>query len=95
MKIIRIEDPETLLGTVNKVLMNLVHQVELFLKLNEQIKKLSRAKKFKDKKITGAEIAGGTSKLVSVAKRTGYMATAFGATDFIRSGARKKRAVNH
>ena len=85
-----IDDPETLLGTVNKVLIEFGAPGGAVLKVMNRVKKLSRAKKFKDKKITDAEIAGGTSKLVSVAKRTGYMATAFGATDFITSGARQK-----
>ena len=85
-----IDDPETLLGTVNKVLIEYGLPGGAVLKIMNRAKKISRAKKFKDKKITDAEIAGGTSKLVSVAKRTGYMATAFGATDFITSGARQK-----
>jgi len=86
----KIDEPETLLGTVNKVLLEYGLPGGAVFKIMNRAKKISRAKKFKDKKITDAEIAGGTSKLASIAKRSGYMATAFGATDFITSGARQK-----
>jgi hypothetical protein len=52
-------------------------------------KKILKAKKTKDAaKIS--EAAGEGSKIVNIAKRSGYMATAFGATDFITAGARQR-----
>ena len=86
----KIDDPETLLGTVNKVLIEYGVPGGAVFKVMNRAKKLIRAKKFKDKKITDAEIAGGSSKAVNLAKRVGYMSAAFGATDFITSGARQK-----
>ena len=86
----KIDDPETLLGSVNKVLIEYGLPGGAVFKIMNRAKKLIRAKKVKDKKITAKEISGGSSKAVNIAKRAGYMATAFGATDFITSGARQK-----
>ena len=51
-------------------------------------KKLFKSKKVKDAN-TAAKATGTTAKGSDIAKRAGYMATAFGATDFITSGARQ------
>ena len=53
-------------------------------------KVMNRAKKLiKAKKSKRSNKAAGTAgtKIANIAKRAGYMATAFGATDFIASGA--------
>jgi hypothetical protein len=83
----KIDDPETLLGTVNKVLIEYGLPGGAVFKVMSRAKKLIRAKKVKDK-----TIAAGTAgtKIANIAKRSGYMATAFGATDFITSGARQR-----
>ena len=74
-----IENPETFLGSVNKIL------IEFGLPGGAVVKILNRAKKlFKGKKAAQATAATGAGTTVAnVAKRAGYMATAFGATDFI------------
>ena len=72
----KIENPETFLGSVNKVL------IEFGVPGGAVVKILNRAKKlFKGKK--AAQATCNTGKTVNIAKRAGYMATAFGATDFI------------
>ena len=83
----KIDDPETLLGTVNKVLIEYGLPGGAVFKVMSRAKKLIKAKKVKDK-----TIAAGTAgtKIANIAKRSGYMATAFGATDFITSGARQR-----
>jgi hypothetical protein len=83
----KIDDPETLLGTVNKVLIEYGLPGGAVFKVMNRAKKLIKAKKVKDK-----TIAAGTAgtKIANIAKRSGYMATAFGATDFITSGARQR-----
>jgi hypothetical protein len=85
----KIAEPETLLGTVNKVL------IEYGLPGGAVFKVMNRAKKlFKSKKINDANkvaaVTGAGTKIVNTAKRVGYMSTAFAATDFITSGARSK-----
>ena len=84
----KIDDPETLLGTVNQVLLEYGIPGGAVFKVMSRAKKLIKAKKVKDK-----TIAAGTAgtKIANIAKRSGYMATAFAATDFITSGARQKR----
>ena len=86
----KIDDPETLLGTVNKVLIEYGLPGGAVFKVMNRAKKLIKAKKVKDK-----TIAAGTAgtKIANIAKRSGYMATAFGATDFITSGARQKEGA--
>ena len=86
----KIDDPETMLGSINKILIEYGVPGGAVFKVMNRAKKLIKAKKTKDKKITNKEISGGSSKAVDIAKRSGYMATAFGATDFITSGARQK-----
>ncbi len=83
----KIEDPETLLGSINKVLIEFGAPGGAVFKVMNRAKKLIKAKKVKDK-----TIAAGTAgtKIANIAKRSGYMATAFGATDFITSGARQR-----
>ena len=84
----KIDDPETLLGTVNKVLIEYGLPGGAVFKVMNRAKKLIKAKKVKDKTIAAT---GAGTKIANIAKRSGYMATAFGATDFITSGARQKR----
>ena len=85
----KIEDPETLLGTVNKVLIEYGIPGGAVFKVMNRAKKILKAKKTKDAaKIS--EATGEGSKIVNIAKRSGYMATAFGATDFITAGARQR-----
>ena len=86
----KIDDPETLLGTVNKVLIEYGLPGGAVFKVMNRAKKLIKAKKVKDKTIA-AGTAG--SKIANIAKRSGYMATAFGATDFITSGARQREGA--
>ena len=83
----KIDDPETLLGTVNKVLIEYGLPGGAVFKVMNRAKKLLKAKKVKD-----TSIAAGTAgtKIANIAKRSGYMATAFAATDFITSGARQR-----
>jgi len=83
----KIDDPETLLGTVNQVLIEYGLPGGAVFKVMNRAKKLIKAKKVKDK-----TIAAGTAgtKIANIAKRSGYMATAFAATDFITSGARQR-----
>ena len=84
----KIDDPETLLGTVNKVLIEYGLPGGAVFKVMNRAKKLIKAKKVKD-----TSIAAGTAgtKIANIAKRSGYMAAAFGATDFITSGARQRK----
>ena len=83
----KIDDPETLLGSINQVLIEYGLPGGAVFKVMSRAKKLIKAKKVKDK-----TIAAGTAgtKIANIAKRSGYMATAFGATDFITSGARQR-----
>ncbi len=83
----KIQDPETLLGTVNKVLIEYGVPGGAVFKVMNRAKKLLKSKKAKDAN-AAAQAAGTTAKGSNIAKRAGYMATAFGATDFITSGAR-------
>ncbi len=85
----KIADPETLLGTVNKVLIEYGAPGGAVFKIMNRAKKLFKAKKVKDANAAAAAVGAGT-KTVNLAKRVGYMATAFGATDFIASGARQR-----
>jgi len=85
----KIADPETLLGTVNKILVEYGIPGGLVFKVMGRAKKLFKSKKAIDAK-KAAELTGQGSKIVNVAKRAGYMSTAFAATDFITSGARSK-----
>ncbi len=85
----KIENPETLLGSVNKVL------IEFGIPGGAVFKVMNRAKKlFKGKK--GAQAAAATgagANAVNIAKRAGYMATAFGATDFIVANPERENLV--
>jgi hypothetical protein len=85
----KIADPETLLGTVNKVLIEYGIPGGAVFKIMNRAKKLFKSKKAIDAK-KAADLTGQGSKLVNTAKRVGYMSTAFAATDFITSGARSK-----
>jgi len=85
----KIKDPETLLGTVNKVLIEYGLPGGAVFKVMNRAKKLFKSKKAKDA-ATAAAATGAGAKTVNLAKRVGYMATAFGATDFITSGARQR-----
>jgi hypothetical protein len=75
----KIESPETFIGSINKVL------IEFGVPGSAVVKVLNRAKKlFKGKKAAQAATAtGAAANTVNIAKRAGYMAAAFGATDFI------------
>ena len=84
----KIQDPETLLGTVNKVLIEYGVPGGLVFKSMNRAKKLLKGKKAKDAN-AAAKATGTTAQGSNIAKRAGYMATAFGATDFITSGARQ------
>ena len=84
----KIQDPETLLGTVNKVLIEYGVPGGLVFKSMNRAKKILRGKKAKDAN-AAAKATGTTAQGSNIAKRAGYMATAFGATDFITSGARQ------
>jgi len=76
----KIEDPETLLGSINKVLIEFgVPGGGVFKVMNRAKKLLRKGKKAKQ----AAAAAGASSNVANIAKRAGYMATAFGATDFI------------
>jgi len=85
----KIEDPETLLGTVNKVLIEYGLPGGAVFKVMNRAKKLFKSKKIKDANAAAAATGAG-AKTVNLAKRVGYMATAFGATDFITAGARQR-----
>ena len=85
----KIADPETLLGSVNKVLIEYGLPGGAVFKVMNRAKKLFKSKKAKDAVVAGT-LTGQGSKLVNTAKRVGYMSTAFAATDFITSGARSK-----
>jgi len=84
----KIQDPETLLGTVNKVLIEYGIPGGAVFKVMNRAKKILKGKKAKDAN-AAAKATGTTAKGSDIAKRVGYMATAFGATDFITSGARQ------
>jgi hypothetical protein len=84
----KIRDPETLLGTVNKVLIEYGIPGGAVFKVMNRAKKILKGKKAKDAN-AAAKATGTTVQGSSIAKRAGYMATAFGATDFITSGARQ------
>ena len=84
----KIQDPETLLGTVNKVLIEYGVPGGGVFKVMNRAKKLFKSKKVKDAN-TAAKATGTTVKGSDIAKRVGYMSTAFAATDFITSGARQ------
>jgi hypothetical protein len=76
----KIKDPETLLGTVNKVLIEYGVPGGAVFKIMNRAKKMFRGKKA----LTAAAAATGTvAKGTQIAKRSGYMAGAFGATDFL------------
>ena len=85
----KIKDPETLLGSVNKVLIEYGAPGGVVFKIMNRAKKLFKSKKAKDAVVAGTLTGQGT-KIVNTAKRVGYMSTAFAATDFITSGARSK-----
>jgi len=86
----KIEDPETLLGSVNKVLIEFgVPGGGVFKVMNRAKKILRKGKKAKD----AAAAAGASSNVANIAKRAGYMATAFGATDFIVANPERENLV--
>ena len=73
----KIEEPETLLGSISKVL------IQYGIPGGAVFKVMNRAKKILNK---GKKIVKPTTKFekgTQIAKRAGYMATAFAATDFI------------
>ena len=84
----KIQDPETLLGTINKIAIEYGLPGGGVFKIMNRAKKLLKSKKVKDAN-AAAKATGTTAKGSDIAKRVGYMATAFGATDFITSGARQ------
>ena len=84
----KIQDPETLLGTINKIAVEYGVPGGGVFKVMNRAKKLLKGKKAKDAN-AAAKATGTTAKGSDIAKRVGYMATAFGATDFITSGARQ------
>ena len=84
----KIQDPETLLGTINKIAVEYGVPGGAVFKVMNRAKKLLKGKKAKDAN-AAAKATGTTAKGSDIAKRVGYMATAFGATDFITSGARQ------
>ena len=76
----KIESPETFIGSVNKIL------IEFGVPGGAVVKILMRANKlFKGKKkaAQAAAATGAGANAANIAKRVGYMATAFGVTDFI------------
>jgi len=76
----KIKDPETLLGSVNKVLIEYGVPGGAVFKIMNRAKKMFRGKKA----LNAAAAATGTvAKGTQIAKRSGYMAGAFGATDFL------------
>ena len=86
----KIEDPETLLGSVNKVLIEYgIPGGGVFKAMNRAKKLLRKGKKAKD----AAAAAGASSNVANIAKRAGYMATAFGATDFIVANPERENLV--
>jgi len=86
----KIEDPETLLGSVNKVLIEFgIPGGAVFKVMNRAKKLLRKGKKAKD----AAAAAGASSNVANIAKRAGYMATAFGATDFIVANPERENLV--
>ena len=85
----KVKDPETLLGSVSKVLVEYGLPGGAVFKVMNRAKKLLKSKKIKDAK-TAAQATGAGAQIVNTAKRVGYMSTAFAATDFITSGARQK-----
>ena len=86
----KIESPETLLGSVNKVLIEFgVPGGGVFKIMNRAKKLLRKGKKAKD----AAAAAGASSNVANIAKRAGYMATAFGATDFIVANPERENLV--
>ena len=85
----KVADPETLLGTVNKVLIEYGLPGGAIFKILNRAKKILKSKKVKDAN-TAAAATGAAAQTVNLAKRVGYMGTAFGATDFITSGARQR-----
>ena len=84
----KIQDPETLLGTINKIAVEYGVPGGGVFKVMNRAKKLLKGKKAKDAN-AAAKATGTTAQGSNIAKRAGYMATAFGATDFITSGARQ------
>jgi len=84
----KIQDPETLLGTINKIAVEYGVPGGGVFKIMNRAKKILKSKKAKDAN-SAAKATGTTAKGSDIAKRAGYMATAFGATDFITSGARQ------
>jgi len=86
----KIEDPETLLGSVNKVLIEFgVPGGGVFKVMNRAKKLLRKGKKAKQ----AAAAAGASSNVANIAKRAGYMATAFGATDFLVANPNRENLV--
>ena len=86
----KLESPETLLGSVNKVLIEFgIPGGGVFKIMNRAKKILRKGKKAKD----AAAAAGASSNVANIAKRAGYMATAFGATDFIVANPERENLV--
>jgi len=86
----KIEDPETLLGSVNKILIEFgIPGGGVFKVMNRAKKLLRKGKKAKQ----AAAVTGASSNVANVAKRAGYMATAFGATDFIVANPERENLV--
>ena len=76
----KIKDPETLLGTVNKVLIEYGVPGGAVFKIMNRARKMFRGKKALN---AAADATGTVAKGTQIAKRAGYMAGAFGATDFL------------
>ena len=76
----KIADPETLLGSINKVLIEYGAPGGAVFKIMNRAKRLFKSKKALDAK-KAAALSGQGSKIVNTAKRVGYMSTAFAATD--------------
>ena len=86
----KIENPETLLGSINKVLIEYgIPGGGVFKAMNRAKKLLRKGKKAKD----AAVVTGASSNVANIAKRAGYMATAFGATDFIVANPERENLV--
>jgi len=85
----KIENPETFIGSVNKIL------IEFGVPGSAVVKILNRSKKlFKGKKAAQATAATGAgANAANIAKRAGYMAAAFGVTDFIVANPTRENLV--
>jgi len=95
----KIEEPETILGALNKVLIQYGVGGGAVLKIMSRAKKLvyAGAAKYGTKSLTKVKkptkISNAVAKSSQIAKRVGYMATAFGATDFLVSEPDRKNLL--